>query len=116
MMKFGRDHGYLLIDHSASPGVPDWMAKMAGYDPRTVREGRRFEAKTLCCSHCKTHVVPNPWRTERASCPKCAHHYICDVCAFQATLPDYSHTPFEKKLDSALAGKRLGSPAKLLTP
>jgi hypothetical protein len=115
--RYGRDHGYLLVDHGASPGIPEWMARMAGYDPALARGGKRFEAKTLCCAHCKVHVVPNPQRTERASCPKCAHHYICDVCAFRMSQPDYVHSPFEQKLDHALSGRsNLGSPAKLLTP
>lgn len=119
-MRYGRDHGYLFIDHGNSPGVPEWMARMAGYDPSAVAEGKRFEAKTLCCAHCKTHVVPNPFRVlERSSCPKCSHHYICDTCAFEMTLPDYSHAPFEKKVDLALSGKStpaLGSPPKLILP
>jgi hypothetical protein len=115
--RYGRDHGYLLVDHGASPGIPEWMARMAGYDPMLARGGKRFEAKTLCCAHCKVHVVPHPQRTERASCPKCGHHYICDVCAFRMSQPDYVHSPFEQKLDHALSGKsNLGSPAKLLTP
>jgi hypothetical protein len=115
--QFGRDHGYLFIDHGASPGVPEWMARMAGLDPADLKEGKRFESKTLCCAHCKTHVVPNPKRVlERAQCAKCDHHFICDVCAFQASQPDYSHTPFEKKVDLALSGQPLGSPPKLITP
>lgn len=116
-MKFGRDHGYLFIDHRASPGVPEWMARQAGYDPATVAEGKVFETKTLRCAHCSVHVVPNPDRTrERSTCPKCNHDYICDVCAFEASQPDYSHSPFEKKVDLILAGQPLGSPPKLLTP
>jgi hypothetical protein len=115
-----RDHGYLFVDHSNSPGVPEWMARMAGYDPATVKEGKRFDTKTLCCAHCKVHVVPHPQRTERESCAKCGHHYICDVCAFRMSLPDYSHAPFEKTLELALSGKPvpapLGSPTKLLMP
>jgi len=115
--RFGHDHGYLLIDHGVSPGIPDWMARLAGYDPKALKEGKRFEAKTLCCAHCRTHVVPNPGRViERASCAKCNNHYICDVCAFEASRPDYSHTPFEKKVDLALSGQPLGSPPKLLMP
>lgn len=117
-MHYGRDHGELFIDHSSSYGVPEWMARMAGYDPMLVKEGKKMRVRTLCCAHCKTHVVPNPLRTERASCPKCDHHYVCDVCAFRMSMPDYVHTPYEKKVDLALAGKpqSLGSPPKLLTP
>jgi hypothetical protein len=111
-----RDHGYLLIDHSASPGIPDWMARVAGYDPAQCGEGKRMDVKTLCCAHCKVHVVPNPDRKERETCPKCAHHYICDVCAFAMTQPDYIHTPYEKTVEMTLSGKfqPLGSPRKLI--
>jgi hypothetical protein len=114
--KFARDHGYLLVDHRASPGIPEWMARMAGYDPALTGEGKKFEVKTLCCAHCKVHVIPHPQRTERADCPKCNHHYICDLCAFHMSQSDYIHTPFEKKVDLALSGLPLGSPPKLLTP
>lgn len=115
--RFGRDHGFLFIDHRFSPGISDDLARAAGYPEGSGREGRMLETKTMCCAHCKTHVVPNPRRVwERASCPKCSHHYICDACAFEMTLPDYSHTPFEKKVDLALSGKPqpLGSPPKLI--
>jgi hypothetical protein len=68
--------GYLLIDHSASPGLPAAIA-----NPRLFGEGRRFEAPTLTCSHCKTVVIVNPERTrERGYCRKC-DHYVCDACA-----------------------------------
>jgi hypothetical protein len=116
-MRYGRDHGYLFVDHGASPGIPEWMARQAGYDPALVREGKRYETKTMCCAHCKTHVVPAPTRKlERAHCPKCSYHYICDACAFLASQPDYVHTPFEQKVDMALSGQPqpLGSPPKLL--
>jgi hypothetical protein len=115
--RFGRDHGYLFIDHTFSPGVSEEQARQAGYDPRQVREGKRFETKTLCCAHCRTHVVPAPTRKiERASCPKCNWHYICDGCAFLASQPDYVHTPFERKVELALSGQPQGTPPKLLTP
>jgi hypothetical protein len=118
-----RDHGYLFVDHGNSPGVPEWMAKMAGYDPAQVREGKRMDVKTLCCAHCKTHVVPNPDRPnyDRATCPKCNHHYICDFCAFRMMQPDYIHDPYDKKVEDALSGRAsppqpLGSPTKLILP
>jgi len=113
-----RDQGELFIDHGNSPGIPEWMAHMAGYDPGLCREGKRMTVRTLCCAHCRTHVVPHPQRTERETCPKCSHHYICDVCAFHMSQPDYDHTPYEKKVELALSGKPqpLGSPPQLLTP
>lgn len=60
--------GYLLIDHSASPGT-------AG-----VGEGSRFEAATYTCFHCQKIVVIHPRRTrDRGYCGKC-DHYVCDGC------------------------------------
>lgn len=109
-----KDGGYLLIDHRASPGLPEDIARASGYDPRQVGEGKMLETKTFTCSHCKCSVVPNPFRTrDRATCFKCGNHYICDICHFETTLPDYSHTPFDKKAELVLSS--LGSPFKLLT-
>lgn len=89
-----RDHGYILVDHRASPGMSELEARIAGYDPDAVKEGQFFESKTFCCSHCKSHVVPNPIRVRpRETCAKCDFHYICDGCAFLASQPDYVHTP-----------------------
>ena len=112
-----RDHGYLFIDHRASPGISEEFARQAGYDPAFCREGKVMDTKTLRCAHCSVHVVPNPQRpnNDRATCPKCDHHYICDFCAFQMTQPDYVHTPYEKKVDLVLSGQPLGTPTKLIT-
>lgn len=89
-----RDHGYMMVDHRASPGFTEEEARIAGYDPLQCKEGKIFESKTFCCAHCKTHVVPNPTRIRpRESCAKCSFHYICDGCAFLASMPDYVHTP-----------------------
>ncbi len=60
--------GYYLVDHRASPGLPE------------IPEGTIFEADVLTCSHCQTSMLKNPARTrERAYCPGC-DHYICDGC------------------------------------
>jgi hypothetical protein len=105
--------GYISVDHRASPGMTEAQARWAGYDPKLAGEGKHFEAAGLTCSHCKTAVVKNPLRTrERASCAKCGFHYICDLCAFRATLSDYSHLPFEKMKDvmfEAVETGRLGA-------
>lgn len=107
--------GYLLVDHSASPGLPEDVAIAAGFDPAQCREGKRFEAASLTCAHCKVVVIKNPQRTrERANCPKCGHHYICDVCDYKSTLPDYSHLPYDKFIDLTLNGQ-LGTLQELLT-
>jgi hypothetical protein len=71
--------GYLLVDHSAAPGVAREIATGNGNAP-PVAAGRTFEAPTITCSHCQRVVIVNPLRTrERAYCPKC-DHYICDEC------------------------------------
>lgn len=92
--------GYLLIDHSASPGLPEDIARQTGLDPAYCGEGKRFEVATLTCSHCKTAFIKNPLRTrERAKCFKCGWHYICDICAAEMMKPDYDHLPFEKLVE-----------------
>ncbi len=70
----GRE-GYLLIDHSASPGMPKDLMGL------NIGEGARFEASTLKCGHCPNVVIRNPLRErERGHCFKCMH-YICDACS-----------------------------------
>lgn len=89
--------GYLLVDHQASPGLPEEVARASGYDPKLCREGKRFEAATLTCAHCKASVVKNPLRQrERYTCFACGIKYICDICAQAARQPGYNHLPFEK--------------------
>ena len=62
--------GYLLIDHTDSPGLSGALG-----------EGKKFEAATNTCSHCQRVVVMNPDRTrQRGHCYNC-DHYICDGCA-----------------------------------
>lgn len=86
--------GYLLVDHSASPGLPEDVARKAGYDPAMCKEGKKFEADSMTCAHCKGVVIKNPLRVrERPHCFKC-NHYICDYCFAAAQHPDYIHTPF----------------------
>jgi len=95
--------GELVIDHRASPGLPEDVARWAGYDPLFCREGKVYETETLHCSHCDAHVVKNPFRTrDRHYCAKCAGHYICDGCAYQADQAGYVHTPYKKVVDNLL--------------
>lgn len=94
--------GYLLVDHRASPGLSEEQARRAGYDPALVKEGKVFEAATKQCKHCGCCVVLSPTRQRpRNYCMKCSGGYICDLCAFRATLPDYKHTPILKVVDLA---------------
>jgi hypothetical protein len=93
--------GYLIVDHRASPGIPEELAVRAGYDPFLCREGKTFEADTQTCSHCKNVVIMNPERIRaRGHCVYC-NHYICDVCTGAMKDPDYKHVPFEKLVDIA---------------
>ncbi len=91
--------GYLLVDHSASPGLPEWAARQSGFDPGLTKEGRKFEAPTLTCSHCKSAVVKSAARRERASCAKCGGKYICDYCDWRSRQFGYDHMPYEKFSD-----------------
>lgn len=115
-----KDGGYLMIDHRASPGLPEDIARKTGLDPHYTGEGKLFEAATLTCSHCKCSVIKNPARArERATCPKCNFHYICDLCAIKMRQPDYQHEPFSRIVDSLFTDKpqpQMGSPPKLLMP
>jgi hypothetical protein len=92
--------GYLFVDHRASPGLPEDIARQVGYVPELCKEGKLFEADTLTCAHCKGVVVKNPFRTrDRNYCVKCSGHYICDGCAYLASQPDYVHIAFEKVVE-----------------
>lgn len=114
-----KGEGYFMLDHRASPGIPEELAVKLGYDPAFVGEGKMLEGATLCCCHCKGHVIKRPERTrERASCPKCSHKFLCDGCAAAARHPDYDHLPFEKQIDVVLEhghrGQTLGTPLELM--
>ena len=111
--------GYLMVDHRASPGLPEDVARWAGYDPKLVGEGKVYEVDTMGCSHCGGHVVPHHLRTRpRAKCMECntkEGHYICDACDFQRHQPGYVHTTFKKFVDETLNRTVMGSTPKLLT-
>lgn len=111
--------GWLFIDHSASPGLPEHVARLAGFDPKLCREGAVFESATITCSHCSTTWNVNPLRTrDREYCRKC-DHYICDHCYALTTLPGYVHVPFraaaERAINSAERGEAVDPAAPELT-
>ncbi len=110
--------GYLLIDHSASPGLTEQEAVAFNWKPSEVGAGRRLEQAIIVCVHCRKMTIKNPLRVrERATCAKCGHGYLCDGCWLESRLPDYDHLPFEKKADVmqeyALRGFILDTPQAL---
>jgi len=117
MSSLKRHEGYLLVDHRASPGLPEEIARQAGYDPKFCGEGKIFEAASLTCSHCKNSWIKNPLRTrERAYCSQC-DHYICDWCDLKRHDPLYVHLPYSKVVDITLElAEKMGSPQELLQP
>jgi hypothetical protein len=99
MPSLKRHEGVLLVDHRASPGLPDDFYRKLGVDLPAVGEGQMMEFATLTCSHCKNVFVKNPLRTrERPYCAKC-DQYVCDNCFAISQQPLYDHTPFEKIID-----------------
>ena len=114
MSSLQRHEGYLFVDHRASPGLPEDIARKSGYDPKHCGEGKLFEAATLTCSHCGCSYVKNPLRTrERAYCQKC-DHYICDGCDSVRHNPDYKHLPYKALAERVYRAEPLGSPQELL--
>lgn len=90
--------GYLMIDHRASPGLPDNFLRDAGLRGAAVNEGKILESAIATCAHCNTIVVLNPLRVrDRNNCRKC-DAYICDNPACHKDC-----VPFDKILDEAEA-------------
>lgn len=115
--------GELMVDHRASPGLPEDVARWAGYDPKWAGEGKVYRVATLSCSHCDGKGVPNLFRTrERAKCMECDNregHYICDACDYLRSQPGYVHAPYKKIVDdmrNQAAKTIMGSPSELLLP
>jgi hypothetical protein len=79
--------GYLLIDHSASPGLPAGFYTKLGVRGLEVGEGCKFEAPTLTCAHCNAITIINPARTRaRGYCRNC-DAYVCDGCSARPCKP-----------------------------
>ena len=92
--------GYLHVDHSASPGLPENFARRHNYDPDLVREGAVYEADTYGCPHCGGVVIKNPLRQRaREVCFKC-NTFICDTCAAVMRDPDYKHRVFVELVEN----------------
>lgn len=118
MPSLNRKDGYLLVDHRFSPGLPEDIARAAGYDPRLVREGQMFEAATMHCTHCGISLIKNPLRTRNREYCKSCDHYICDWCGIARTWAGYVHVPYQQLKDMVLnlgeKGETVGSPQELL--
>lgn len=96
--------GYLLIDHSNSPGLTaaDVAHLPPEHRPPVVGAGMIYERDFKICSHCQATVVLNPQRVrDRAVCHHC-HHYICDGCAAGLAMTGIC-VPFAQVLDRAQA-------------
>jgi hypothetical protein len=105
MKSLRRFEGELLIDHRASPGIPEDAARAAGLPPQYVCEGAVYETATLSCAHCAGVYRKNPYRIRpREFCGKC-NRYICDFCGREAAKPDYVHRSFQELADMVRGGR-----------
>lgn len=99
-----KQEGYLLVDHQASPGLPEGIARKLGLDPKLVGEGKVFETATLTCGHCGLTQWKRPDRVrERGYCYN-GNHYICDTCAVAYKVSGICR-PFNQVVDDVLDGK-----------
>jgi len=90
--------GYLLVDHTASPGMAKDLAGLS------TGEGTKVELPTVRCGHCPSAYVINPWRQrERGHCFKC-HHRLCDECAIAYKINKICR-PWVQVVDDVKSGK-----------
>lgn len=93
-----------MVDHRASPGIPEDIALRMGLDPNTVKEGKVLEAATKRCVHCPSVYIMNPQRTrERGFCFQCAG-FVCDTCQVASKLPGYVHLNCQEVIDKVQSG------------
>jgi hypothetical protein len=97
--------GELMLDHRASPGIPEPLAQRMDLPPQLVRGGGVMTAAAASCPHCGTVVVLNPMRKrERAHCYQC-NQYICDICDAVRYEPDYVHRTMREIAEKVASGK-----------
>jgi ribosomal protein S27AE len=102
--------GYLMIDHTNSPGIkfsdiPDRLKSTTPVMP----EGKVIEADVQFCTHCGREIILAPDRKRpRGHCQKC-HHYICDLCSI---VPECNSL---KRLFDTLQNKLVKNPDIILT-
>lgn len=91
--------GYLEIDHSQSPGIPEHLAgewKARGLI--VAGPGETLKRDTWLCPHCNAIVVKNPDRTRpREVCRRCMK-VVCDKCVLWCT-------PFEGIIEGVASGR-----------
>lgn len=77
--KLGGHQGWLIIDHSDSPGIPESMAaQVEAQGGIAVPGDTTVEVDTWTCAHCNAVVLKNPDRTRpREVCRKCMK-VVCD--------------------------------------
>jgi hypothetical protein len=99
----GRDGGYLLVDHTNSPGIPDDLARKWAAQGVVVKPGStKLEAASYTCAHCQFIVIKNKNRTRpREVCRKCMA-VVCDraSCVLECQ-------PFEMLVEKVASGKAL---------
>lgn len=86
--------GFLLIDHSNSPGISAEFVRASGVDAPIVPGGTAFKTPMFRCCHCGTHVILNPDRSRpRGHCRRC-DRYVCDNPACNSEC-----RPYKKMID-----------------
>jgi hypothetical protein len=99
MTKLSSHTGWLMIDHTNSPGIPAEMApQVAAAGGVPVPGNTLRELDTWTCRHCQAIVLRNPDRTRpREVCRKCMA-VVCDKCSLWCE-------PFEKVAEAIVDGK-----------
>lgn len=93
--------GYLVVDHTNSPGIrPEDVAHVPGV--LAVPGGGLLERDVKMCSHCQRGILLEPLRTrDRGYCGKC-DKYVCDGCE-AIRVKTGACVPMAKKFDTAQA-------------
>ena len=111
-----RHEGWLLIDHSASPGIPADIAVKLGMDPKTVAAGAVFESATITCNHCGNAYRKNPLRLRPRGYCKVCDHYLCDRCEGLKGKPNYIHRTKYELANAAAMGVALTDSVSIIVP
>jgi hypothetical protein len=108
--------GYLLIDNSNSPGVPDAIIP----DKYAFLRGtgtRKLEFAVLTCAHCHDQLLKNPVRARpRSYCRHC-DHYICDKVYCNSGCHKLNDLIDKFREEKVLADQSSGDPtARIIIP